>query len=95
MRVYDICTSIEHPTNAYHTLQKTEPNNAKNSLEDLVKQMTTSNIQFQQNVTATIQDLQMHIRQLATIVNQFPQAYMSVITLRSGKELPQQQIYMD
>ncbi|RDX66738.1 hypothetical protein CR513_54462, partial [Mucuna pruriens] len=40
------------------------------SLEDLVKQMATSNIQFQQNVSATIQDLQTHIGQLATTLNQ-------------------------
>ncbi|RDX91635.1 hypothetical protein CR513_26357, partial [Mucuna pruriens] len=38
--------------------------------EDLVKQMATNNIQFQQNMNATIQDLQTEIGQLATIVNQ-------------------------
>ncbi|RDY04596.1 hypothetical protein CR513_11664, partial [Mucuna pruriens] len=40
------------------------------SLEDLVKQMATSNIQFQQNLTVTIQDLQTHIGKLATTTNQ-------------------------
>ncbi|RDX93480.1 hypothetical protein CR513_24249, partial [Mucuna pruriens] len=58
--------------------------------------MTTSNIQFQQNMTATIQELQTEIGQLATIMNQLqskgfgqivsqtipsPQANMSTITL--------------
>ncbi|RDX61121.1 hypothetical protein CR513_60673, partial [Mucuna pruriens] len=35
---------------------------------DLVKQMATSNIQFQQNMTLTILDVQTHIGQLATTV---------------------------
>ena len=68
-----------------------------------MKQMATSNIQFQQHVSATIQDQQTQIRQLATTVNQLqqqgysnipaqpiinPKGNVSVITLRSGKELP-------
>ena len=68
-----------------------------------MKQMANSNIQFQYNVSATIQDLQTQIGQLATIVNQLqhqgsgnipaqpiinPKGNMSVITLRSGRELP-------
>ncbi|RDX69695.1 hypothetical protein CR513_51148, partial [Mucuna pruriens] len=76
----------------------------QSSLEELVKQMATNNIQFQENVSATIQDLQTQIGQLATIVNQLqfkgfghipshtilsPQENMSDITFRSGKELPQ------
>ncbi|XP_027351187.1 uncharacterized protein LOC113862297 [Abrus precatorius] len=48
------------------TQQSFEP-----SLEDLVKQMAKSNLQFQQNVNASIQDLQTQIGQLATTVNQF------------------------
>ncbi|RDY00200.1 hypothetical protein CR513_16648, partial [Mucuna pruriens] len=40
----------------------------ESSLEDLVKQMTMNNIQFQQNVFATMQDLQTQISQLATTV---------------------------
>ncbi|RDX72226.1 hypothetical protein CR513_48319, partial [Mucuna pruriens] len=67
--------------------------------------MTTTNIQFQQNVTTTIQHLQTQIGQLATTVNQLqsngsrqipsqtivnPKGNVSVITLRSGKELLQQ-----
>ncbi|RDX79478.1 hypothetical protein CR513_40092, partial [Mucuna pruriens] len=80
------------------------------SLEDLMKQLATSNLEFQQsvsssnmqfrqNVTTTIQDLKTQIRQLAntsagssnlpsqTIPNLRGNA--SVVTLRSGKELPQ------
>ena len=68
-----------------------------------MKQMVTNNIQFQQNVSATIQDLQTQIGQLATTVKQMqqqssgnilaqliinPQGNVCVITLRSGKELP-------
>ena len=67
-----------------------------------MKQMTTNNIQFQQNVSATIQDLQTQIGQLATTVNQLqqqgssnipaqtiinPKGNMSAITFRSGGEL--------
>ena len=65
--------------------------------------MATRNIQFQQNVSATFQDLQTQIGQLATTVNQLqqqgsgnipaqpiinPKGNESVITLRSGRELP-------
>ncbi|RDX68294.1 hypothetical protein CR513_52732, partial [Mucuna pruriens] len=61
--------------------------------------VSSNNMQFQQNVTATIQDLKMQIGQLAntsvglsnlpsqTIPN--PRGNASVVTLRSGKELPQ------
>jgi len=67
-----------------------------------MKQMATSNIQFQQNVSATILDLQTQIGQLVTTVNQLqqqgsgnipaqpiinPKGNVSVITLRSGREL--------
>ncbi|XP_027338093.1 uncharacterized protein LOC113852030 [Abrus precatorius] len=45
--------------------------NFEPSLEDLVKQMAKNNLQFQQNVNASIQDLQTQIGQLATTVNQF------------------------
>jgi len=72
------------------------------SLEDLMKQMATNNIQFQKNVNASIQDLQTQIGQLATTVNQLksqgsgqipsqplinPKGNVSSITLRSGREL--------
>ena len=68
-----------------------------------MKQMATNNIQFQQNVSATIQDLHTQIGQLATTVNRQqqqsfdnilaqliinPKGNVSAITLRSGKELP-------
>ncbi|RDX84351.1 hypothetical protein CR513_34614, partial [Mucuna pruriens] len=61
-------------------------------------------MQFEQNVTATIQDLKTQIGQLASIVSQLqsagssnlpsqtipnPRGNASVVTLRSGKELPQ------
>ncbi|RDX94339.1 hypothetical protein CR513_23287, partial [Mucuna pruriens] len=85
------------------------------SLEDLMKQLATnnlefqqsvssSNMQFQQNMTATIQDLKTQIGQLANTVSQLQSAgsnnlpsqtipnlrgNASVVTLRSGKELPQ------
>ncbi|RDX64370.1 hypothetical protein CR513_57080, partial [Mucuna pruriens] len=85
------------------------------SLEDLMKQLATSNLefqqsvsssnlQFQQNMTATIQDLKMQIGQLANTVSQLqsagssnlpsqtipnPRGNASVVTLRSGRELPQ------
>ncbi|RDY12959.1 hypothetical protein CR513_02181, partial [Mucuna pruriens] len=78
----------------------------QSSLEELVKKMTMNNIQLQENMSATMQDLQTRIGQLATSVNQLqskdfgqvpsqtihsPQENMSDITMRSGKELPQQQ----
>ncbi|RDY07838.1 hypothetical protein CR513_07995, partial [Mucuna pruriens] len=85
------------------------------SLEDLMKQLATSNLefqqsvsssnmQFQQNVTATIQELKTQIGQLANTVSHLQSAgssklpsqtipnlggNASVVTLRSGKELPQ------
>ncbi|RDY01578.1 hypothetical protein CR513_15070, partial [Mucuna pruriens] len=85
------------------------------SLEDLMKQLATnnlefqqsvssSNMQFRQNMTATIQDLKTQIGQLANTVSQLqsagssnlpsqsipnPRGNASVVTLRSGKELPQ------
>ncbi|RDX80977.1 hypothetical protein CR513_38401, partial [Mucuna pruriens] len=85
------------------------------SLEDLMKQLATSNLefqqsvssnnmQFQQNMTTTIQDLKTQIGQLANTVSQLqsagssnlpsqtipnPRGNASVVTLRSGKELPQ------
>ncbi|RDX88510.1 hypothetical protein CR513_29889, partial [Mucuna pruriens] len=85
------------------------------SLEDLMKQLATSNLefqqsmnssnmQFQQNMSATIQDLKMQIGQLANTVSNLqsvesnnlpsqtipnPRENTSVVTLRSGRELPQ------
>ncbi|RDX70780.1 hypothetical protein CR513_49934, partial [Mucuna pruriens] len=75
------------------------------SLEDLMKQLATnnlefqqsvssSNMQFQQNMTATIQDLKTQLHSTGsknlpsqTILN--PRGNANVVTLRSGKELPQ------
>ncbi|RDY03500.1 hypothetical protein CR513_12903, partial [Mucuna pruriens] len=63
----------EHPTNAYPILQEIEPQRyqpppilrpqqpmehvQQSSTEELVKQMTKNNLQFQENVSTTIQDL--------------------------------------
>ncbi|KAL5146852.1 hypothetical protein HKD37_06G016631 [Glycine soja] len=70
---------------------------------ELMKQITTSNIQFQKNVSATIQDLQTQIGQLATTVSQLqqqgsgntlaqpiinPKENVNAITLKSDRELP-------
>ena len=66
-----------------------------------MKQIATNNIQFQQNVSATIQDLQTQIGQLATTINQLqqqgfgnipaqptinPKGNVNAITLTSGKK---------
>ncbi|RDX72221.1 hypothetical protein CR513_48322, partial [Mucuna pruriens] len=66
--------------------------------------MNSSNMQFQQNMSTTIQDLKTQIGQLANTVSQLqsirssklpsqtipnPRGNASVVTLRSGRELPQ------
>ncbi|RDX87325.1 hypothetical protein CR513_31220, partial [Mucuna pruriens] len=66
--------------------------------------VSSSNRQFHQNVTTAIQDLKMQIGQLANTVSQLqsvgsnklpsqtisnPRGNANVVTLRSGKELPQ------
>ncbi|RDX96977.1 hypothetical protein CR513_20307, partial [Mucuna pruriens] len=123
-KICGICTSMEHPTDMCLTLQETESDQPENrvptqgnspSLEDLMKQLATSNLefqqpvsssnmQFQQNVIATIQELKKQIRQLANTVSHIqsagfsnltsqtipnPRGNASVVTLKSGKELPQ------
>ncbi|RDX67011.1 Retrovirus-related Pol polyprotein, partial [Mucuna pruriens] len=60
-----------HPP--FRQQQPIQQNNSSPSLEDLVKQTATNNIQFQLNISSQI------------ILS--PQTNMSVITLRSGKEL--------
>ncbi|RDX82239.1 hypothetical protein CR513_36999, partial [Mucuna pruriens] len=87
-KVCGICTSVEHPTDMCLTLQETDSNN----------------MQFQQKMTATIQDLKMKIGQLADTVSHLqsaessnlhsqtipnPRGNVSTATLRSGKELSQ------
>ncbi|RDX84913.1 hypothetical protein CR513_33963, partial [Mucuna pruriens] len=88
---------------------------SSSSLEDLMKQLAAnnlefqqsvsfSNMQFQQNMIATIQDLKMQIGQLANTMSQLQSARsnnlpsqtisnsrgnVSVVTLRNGKELSQ------
>ncbi|RDX68920.1 hypothetical protein CR513_52033, partial [Mucuna pruriens] len=65
--------------------QRTPTQNNSPSLEDLMKQLATSNLefqqsvsssnlQFQQNMTATIQDLKMQIGQLANTVSELQSA---------------------
>ncbi|RDY10044.1 hypothetical protein CR513_05495, partial [Mucuna pruriens] len=76
---------------------------ATNNLE-FQQSVSSSNMQFQENMTATIQDLKTQIGQLANTVSQLqsagssnlpsqsipnPRRNVGVITLRSGKELPQ------
>ncbi|RDX74718.1 Retrovirus-related Pol polyprotein from transposon 17.6, partial [Mucuna pruriens] len=70
------------------------------SLEDLMKQLATNNLEFQQSVSSS----NMQVGQLANTVSQLqsvgssnlpsqtipnPRGNASVVTLRSGKELPQ------
>ena len=80
---------------------KSEP-----SLEDMMKQLVTNNLQFQQRNDATIQNLETQIGQLASSLNQLqaqgssqlpaqtipnPKGNVSAITLRSGKSLQAEQ----
>ena len=70
------------------------------SLEDMMKQLVTNNLQFQQRTDATIQNLETYIGQLASSMNQLqaqgssqlpaqtipnPKGNVSAITLRYGK----------
>ena len=75
------------------------PSNSQPSWEDLMKQMAENNMQFQQNISSTIQGLQTQIGQLATTMNelkshgsdQLPSQpvvnprNVSALMLRSGK----------
>ncbi|RDX69822.1 hypothetical protein CR513_51013, partial [Mucuna pruriens] len=81
------------------------PNEAPaNSSLEFQQSVRSSNMQFQQNMTATIQDLKMQIGQLLNTVSQLQstgssnlpsqtipnlRGNASAVTLRSGKELPQ------
>jgi hypothetical protein len=69
-------------------------------LEDLVKQLTTQQIQYQQTTTTSINDLKTQVGQLTTAMNQMqtqgfgnlptqtiPNPNVSSITLRSGKHV--------
>ncbi|RDX88066.1 hypothetical protein CR513_30390, partial [Mucuna pruriens] len=84
-------TSYQQPSSQYSTSsfppqqQRTPTQDNSPSLEDLMKQLAASNIefqqsvssnnmQFQQNMTATIQDLKMQIGQLANIVSEIQSA---------------------
>ncbi|XP_057451823.1 uncharacterized protein LOC130743600 [Lotus japonicus] len=73
----------------------------KSSLEDMLKQMTAQNIQFQQDTRSSIQNLTTQIGQMATSINQLQSQNsdklpsqtvvnprnVSAITLRSGKQI--------
>ncbi|RDX89163.1 hypothetical protein CR513_29143, partial [Mucuna pruriens] len=104
--------SSQYTTPSFLPQQQRTPTQGNSpSLEDLMKQLATSNLefqqsissnnmQFQQNMIATIQDIKMQIGQLANTVSELQSAgssnllnyarwNASVVTLRSGKELPQ------
>ncbi|RDX98033.1 hypothetical protein CR513_19113, partial [Mucuna pruriens] len=111
VRVCGICAFVEYSTDVYPTLQEIEPQRYQPppsfKQQQPMQPMAMNNIQFQENVFATSQNLQTQVGQLATTMNQLqskgfgqipcqtilsPQVNMSDITLRSGKELQQQQL---
>ena len=51
-------------------LQANATPKTKLSLEDMMKQLVTNNLQFQQRTDATIQNLETQIGQLASSMNQ-------------------------
>ncbi|RDY10528.1 hypothetical protein CR513_04937, partial [Mucuna pruriens] len=93
-------TSYQQPSSQYSTSsfppqqQRTPTQGNSPSLEDLMKQLATSNLefqqsvsssnlQFQQNMTATIQDLKMQIGQLANTVSELQSAGSSSLPSQS------------
>ncbi|XP_061353943.1 uncharacterized protein LOC133298627 [Gastrolobium bilobum] len=65
--------NIQHAVPPHQLQQETlaqQQSNCGPSLEDLVKLMTTSNLQFQQRTESTIQNLQTRIGKLATSMSQ-------------------------
>ncbi|RDX79239.1 hypothetical protein CR513_40366, partial [Mucuna pruriens] len=92
VRVCGNCASIEHPTDICPTLQETEPNTAKIAAMIGGQQYKQSYDQYS-NWRYGLHLMQ-HSKGSKHIPSQTilsPQANMSGITLRSGKELPQQQ----
>ncbi|RDY10776.1 hypothetical protein CR513_04645, partial [Mucuna pruriens] len=96
--------SIAVIDNRLHNIRHHRSNNNNNRECQLKQTMSSSNMQFQQNMNATIQDLKMQIEQLANTVSQLqsdgsgnlasqtipnPRGNASAVTLRSGKALPQ------
>ncbi|RDX72417.1 hypothetical protein CR513_48100, partial [Mucuna pruriens] len=79
VKVCGMCASIEHPTNACLTF----------SLEELVKQMAMNNIQFQENESTTIQNLQTQISQLVTIPLQPPIIIANKLQVEQKEKLSQ------
>ncbi|XP_051144015.1 uncharacterized protein LOC127260345 [Andrographis paniculata] len=96
------------PFGATHQMQQPRPyekqlpqaptSNSSPSLEDLVKSMATSTLQFQQEMKSTVDKLQSQISQVSEEVKQLRERgkwpaqpenpkNISAITLRSGKEL--------
>ena len=85
-----------------HQQQANATPKSEHSLEDMMKQLVTNNLQFQQRTDATIQNLETQIGQLASSMNQLqaqgssqlpaqtipnPKGNVSAITLWSGKSL--------
>ncbi|RDY13907.1 hypothetical protein CR513_01102, partial [Mucuna pruriens] len=87
--------SPQYPAQAFPQQQQRSPTQGNSpSLEDLMKQLATSNLkfqqsvsssnmQFQQNMTATIQDLKMQIGQLANTVSELQSAGSSNLPSQS------------
>jgi hypothetical protein len=82
--------------------QQPRANKQGMSLEDIVQSLATNTLQFQQEMKASIQNLENQVSQLATSVGRLEsranlpsqtevnlKQNASVITLRSGKELPE------
>ncbi|XP_057452083.1 uncharacterized protein LOC130743880 [Lotus japonicus] len=92
-------------SNRYNPGWRNHPNlrwqSKESSLEDMLKQMTAQNIQFQQDTRSSIQNLTTQIGQMATSINQLQSQNsdklpsqtvvnprnVSAITLRSGKQI--------
>ncbi|XP_057451945.1 uncharacterized protein LOC130743734 [Lotus japonicus] len=92
-------------SNRYNPGWRNHPNlrwqSKESSLEDMLKQMTAQNMQFQQDTRSSIQNLTTQIGQMATSINQLQSQNsdklpsqtvvnprnVSAITLRSGKQI--------
>ncbi|RDY10449.1 hypothetical protein CR513_05025, partial [Mucuna pruriens] len=73
------------------TQQPVQQLNSSPSLEDLVQQFQQNNMQFQQNIIATMQELtaQIDSGKVPSQAILSPQKNISDITMRSDMELPQ------
>nr|URM60731.1 ZF-HD family protein [Gymnema sylvestre] len=101
---YNFSESSNHQqqTRPFLPQQQQQSSKPEPSLEDLVKQLATNSLQFQQRTETSIQNLETQIGQLATHINEIkgqgsgqlpsqsvpnPRGNVSAVTLRSGKEL--------